>query len=90
MTANDKTTDPNFPIFELPDLTDPETGLALSYKVTFDSALKSLMSYNEESREITTEGSTLDSGAKPGLYHILVETICGDAEVWVQLRGSGE
>ena len=66
----DKTTDPNEPKFELPDLTDPETGLALSYIVTFDSALKSLMSYNQDSREITTEASTLDSGTRPGLYPI--------------------
>ena len=68
MTVVDKTTDPNEPRFELPDFTDPETGLALSYKVTFDNALKSLMSYNQDSREI--KGSTLDSGKKPGLYPI--------------------
>ena len=85
ITANDLTTDPYKPIFELPDLTDPTTGLPLSYKVTFDSELTSLMSYRQAAREIRTEKSTLDSGKNPGLYSILVETTCNSEAILIQV-----
>jgi len=90
LDVTDVTTDPNKPEFELADHTDPETGLPLSYKVTFSNALKSLMSYSQG--KITTEVSTLDSGKKPGIYSILVETTCNgevlSTKVQVQLRES--
>ena len=76
LSVNDLTVDPDKPTFELPDLTDPETGLSLDYKVTFDSALSSIMSYKKATRKITTDTSTVDSGKKPGLYTIDVETTC--------------
>jgi len=88
----DVTTDPNKPEFELADHTDPETNLPLSYKVTFSNDLKSLMSYSQG--KITTEVSTLDSGKKPGIYSIFVETTCNGevltTEVQVQLHDSAK
>jgi len=76
LSVLDKTNDPRKPVFKLPDLIDSSTRQPLSYKVTFDDALSSIMFYKSSIREIVTETSTVGSDKTPGLYPIRVDTTC--------------